>query len=84
MKLSIYAIRDNKTASFAAPMFEPTDGSMLRNMSDAVNNTDPKNPLYHHSEDFELFRLGTYDTDTATIESHAPTAITTATQLKRN
>ncbi|WNK14549.1 MAG: nonstructural protein [Microvirus sp.] len=83
MILKIYAIRDIKTASYANPMFEVTDGGMIRNLSDAVNSNEKGNNLYHHSDDFELFQLGTYDTETGLIEGQQPRSIITATQLKK-
>lgn len=83
MKLGIYAIRDIKTSSYGNPMFQPTDGSMIRDFSDAVNSKQEKNHLNDHSDDFELFKLGEYETDTGEITTHAPKSLITATQLKK-
>jgi hypothetical protein len=53
-------------------MFVPSIGIALRAFSDEVNRNDPNNQLYNHSDDFDLYDLGTFDDSTAEFEIKNP------------
>ena len=65
MKYGIYSIRDSKTG-FYPPMTDQSDQSAIRNFSYAVNNEGVMN---YSPKDFDLYRLGEFDTEDGTIES---------------
>ena len=83
MILHIYALRDIKLANFDRPMFMQTEGQMIRALTDQVNNADKDNALYMHPEDFELYELGTYDTDSGDFATKKPRQIAVASNLTR-
>lgn len=64
MLYGIYCVRDLKT-SFLSPTVDVNDASAVRNFSHAIIASD--NIMHTHRSDFELFKLGTFDTDTASI-----------------
>lgn len=72
MKLIICAIHDTKAEAFAQPMFFQAVGQAVRAFIDAVSDGDPKSNLANHPEDFNLFRIGTYDDQTGEIVPEAP------------
>ncbi len=65
MKLSIYAMRDQRTG-YLQPTFEQNDASAVRNFEHALMNTDSL--INSHTEDFSVYRLGEYDTCTGVIK----------------
>lgn len=67
MKLSAYSLRDTKAEVFAAPFFVPNDAIAIRLLSQLV--TDTRNDLGKYPQDFMLYRIGTYDTESAKLES---------------
>lgn len=64
MKFSAYSIRDSKTG-FLSPTFEVNDQVAMRNFSHAVSNSD--SVLFSHARDFDLYKIGTFDTDTGRL-----------------
>lgn len=64
MILGIFSVRDRQGESFATPMFIPMPGQAIRSFTDEVNRSADNNPLYMHPDDFDLYRLGAFDTDT--------------------
>lgn len=63
MLYKLYAVRDSKVG-FMMPTVELNDAVAQRNFAYAVNNNGTMN---YSPNDFDLFRLGTYDTDNAKI-----------------
>lgn len=68
MKLGIYVMRDQRT-SFMTPTFDMNDQSAIRNFEHALSRAD--SVFGTHSEDFSLYRIGSYDMDTGLIASEA-------------
>ena len=77
MKLQIFAVRDRATVQFGNPMFLVTSLQAIRSFADEINNKDTNNLLNKHPDDYDLYNLGTYDTDTGTFETHTPQQIST-------
>lgn len=65
MIFGVYAIRDVKTG-FLTPTVEQNDAVAQRNFSHAVQMSD--SVLFSHASDFALFKIGTYNSDTARLE----------------
>lgn len=66
MKYGCYVIKDIK-AGYLTPMFDQNDATAMRNFQRATMNT--QDVLYSHGSDFELYRIGEYDTDTGIIKT---------------
>lgn len=81
-QLNIYTIRDTKSGAYNVPQSFRTHGEAERFLSDQVNlNQDSL--IHRHPEDFDLFHLGSYDTDTGLITAlETPTHIVKALHLK--
>jgi len=65
----MYAVRDTATDQFGSIMLLINNGHAARSFTDQVNENDKNNPLYNHSEDYELYYLGDYNTDTGKIQT---------------
>lgn len=61
----VCSVRDRAADVYQAPFFVPSVGVAKRSFHDAINSSDPNNPMASHCEDFDLFSLGTYDDHTA-------------------
>jgi len=72
MILHIFAIRDRATDQFGNPMFMVSLGQAIRTFSDEVNRADKDNQLNAHSDDFDLYKFGTYTTDTGMFDTGVP------------
>lgn len=80
MKLKIYSLRDQKTDAFMNPIAMQTTGQLLRMLSDEVNKQDSL--VGQHPEDFELFEVGEYDTQTGTLTPCPPKSVIVLNELK--
>lgn len=68
MRLVIMCVRDIKAGAFGNPFFVSSVGQAERSFSDEINRVAEDNTMYKHPEDFELFELGSFETDTATMQ----------------
>jgi len=83
MELKVFSIFDSKMTTFQMPYFKLTLGATLRDFEDLVN--DPKTMAYNHSEDFQLYEIGTWDDQTALFTPKTPlTMVAAATEYKKD
>lgn len=82
MKLHIYAIKDRATDSFGNPMFFVASGQAIRSFTDEANRQDAQNMIYAHPDDFDLYELGTFETDTGKFETKTPELKTRGKEIK--
>lgn len=61
----VCAIRDAKSDAFMRPMFFQTTGQAIRSFQDEVNRPGEGNMLNAHPEDFELFKISSWDDGSA-------------------
>lgn len=69
MNLYMYSVLDTATAQFGAPLCFVAPGQASRWFTDAVNQADKDNQYYMHPDDFVLYAIGRFETDTAMFES---------------
>lgn len=81
MKLLMFAVKDRATEMFGNPMFLVSAGQAMRSFSDEVNRADPQNQLHAHPEDFDLYALGEFDTNTGDFQVGRPEKIAEARNL---
>lgn len=62
--MNIYSIRDLRTG-FLTPTYDINDAVAARNFAHAVMNSD--SVLLTHAADFDLYRIGTFDSETGRI-----------------
>ena len=85
MKLEIFAVRDRATDQYGTPMFLVTSGQAIRSFSDEVNrkeNGTERNMLAEHPEDYDLYLLGSYETNTGTFNCETPRQIAIGKDLR--
>jgi hypothetical protein len=75
MNLKVFAVRDRATVQFGTPMFLVSDGQAIRSFGDEVNRKSADNNLNAHPEDFDLYKLGSYDTETGLFVCSVPVQI---------
>lgn len=68
----VLAVRDRAIDAFGTPIFAQSVGQALRSFSDEVNRADPSNQMNHHPEDFDLYRLAEFETDTGEFTQTGP------------
>lgn len=72
MKFNMYAIQDIKTG-FMTPTLDVNDVSAARNFQSAIMQGTG---LYGtHPEDFRLFRIATYESDSGVVTTEEPMAL---------
>lgn len=69
MVFDVFAIRDVKSG-FLTPTIEQNGDMAIRNFHHACLNA--QSLFYTHPEDYSLYRIGTYDVETGTIEPAVP------------
>lgn len=74
MILSVYAMRD-ALSGFLTPTFEVNDQVAERNFVHAVTNAGLDSILSSHFDQFSLYRLGTFDTESGALTSELPVFI---------
>jgi hypothetical protein len=80
MELKIYAIRDVRTEAFLKPMFLQNAAVLERALLDARN--DENSTLSMHPQDYQVFKLGTYDDNSGEIWAEEPTFMFNVIEVK--
>lgn len=73
MILSMYSVRDALTG-FMTPVLEQNDASAMRNFRVACEQSGPS-LMYARSEQFSLYRVAHFDTDTGVLSPVVPPEI---------
>lgn len=68
MKYFILSVRDRAADVFGVPMFVASIGGAIRSFGDEVNRRAENNAIAAHPEDFDLYKLGTYDDAAASFD----------------
>lgn len=75
----LYSIRDNAT-KFYDVITDDNDRASTRSFSHAINN--PASLMFANPDDFALYCVGTFNTETGEITSELPTIICYGNQVK--
>lgn len=70
MRLMLFAVRDVRANCYMNPFAVDSIGRAMRSFEDEVNRPAEDNPLYKHPGDFELWQLGTFDTQSGEVDGH--------------
>lgn len=86
MKMKMFAVLDAKIGVFGSPFCDHRDESAVRSFSDAVNDgSNAGNMWFKHPEDFALYQIGDYDSETGTVVPlGALKCLVTASALKKD
>lgn len=82
MKLEIFAVRDRATDQFGNPMFLISSGQAIRSFTDEVNRADKDNQIYNHPDDFDLYYLGSFDTNVGSFDVNVPRMVIVGKEVK--
>lgn len=80
MVISVYCVRDS-LLGFGMPILRDNDSVASRAFDYDLNV--PNNPMASHPDDFQLYRIGSFDTDTGIITSESPVFIASASDFIR-
>jgi len=80
--MRLYSIYDTKAESWGNPVSIRTDAEAIRMFKVVAN--DDQSEIGKHPEDFMLFRVGTFNNETGSVEGLAGTCIAKALELKEN
>lgn len=83
MKMQVFAIWDSATNLYGNPMFLATAGQATRSLSDEVNRPAQDNQLYNHPEDFMLYHIADWDSESAQFNFMEKILIVRAQDLKK-
>lgn len=79
----IFSVKDRAADAFGRPLFVQSVGLAIRSFTDEVNRQAEDNQMYNHSDDFDLYELGTYDDNTGIIVCHdQPKQVAIGKQVK--
>jgi hypothetical protein len=79
----ICSVKDRAADAYGRPLFVPSVGLAIRSFSDEINRSADDNQMFHHSDDFDLYELGTFDDSTGIIECHVtPKQLALGKQVK--
>lgn len=81
MRLSVFAVYDEKAKSFLPPWFMPNTAMAVRTFGDCVN--DAEHQFGRHPADYTLFTFGSFDCLTGKFElAAARELVANGVQLK--
>lgn len=72
MKYNLYAIRDSKANYFWQPQPDLNDAVAKRGFAMMINSSDLKSITGFAPGDFDLYNIGTFDSDSGIVEAIIP------------
>lgn len=82
MLFGVYSVKDRAADAFGRPFFCPTDGVAIRGFMDEVSRNSEDNQFFQHPDDFDLFRLGSFDDSSGSFDLIEPKLLTLGKQVK--
>ena len=76
-----FAVKDLAVQAFGIPFLVRAQGEALRSFQDEANRTDEKSAIAQHPEDYELYKIASYDDQTGEIKGHEPELVARAKDL---
>lgn len=83
MIFQILCVRDRAADVFGTPSFHTSIGAAVRAFGDEINRAAQDNAFFNHPEDFDLYKLGTYDDSMGRFEVTTPVQVSIGKDLKR-
>jgi hypothetical protein len=82
MKYLVFTVRDRATDQYGSPMFLISVGQAVRSFTDEVNRADATNGLFAHPDDFDLYTLGSWDSDSGLFDAGVPQMVVAGKSVK--
>jgi len=67
MVKTIVVLKDTAAQVFSQPMFVPTTAVAVRSLREEMSNPNATSDVARHPDDFELYNIGTYSEDDASL-----------------
>lgn len=83
MIFQVCAVRDRVVDAFNSPFVVTSVGQAIRTFGDEVNRKQEDNPLSKHPEDFDLYKLGTWDSESGLFDCGVPKQVAVGKDLVR-
>lgn len=77
----IYTILDTKAESYSQPVFAVNDAVATRLFSASVNRHEDTD-LFHHPEDYQLYRIGEWNAAEGRVHGHEGVCIARGQDVK--
>lgn len=72
--LAIFSVLDRKLREFGPLVADRTEESMLRSLATAIRGA-PEQMMSKYPEDFDLYRIGSFDPETGVMTSDGPVLV---------
>lgn len=82
MNVKVFSVFDTKLAVFGNIWNDSTAAAAIRGFSDMVNDPNPRNQWRNHPEDFALYQVAEFDTDSGRMTEMLPVNLCTASSVK--
>ncbi|WNK14705.1 MAG: nonstructural protein [Microvirus sp.] len=83
MIFKVIAVRDRATDTFGNPFYVSALGQAIRSFSDEINRPAEDNGLNKHPDDYDLYVLGSYDSESGLFDCSTPRQIAVGKELVR-
>lgn len=83
MEMIVVSVKDSAANAFMRPFFVPSTAVAIRSFTDEINRKSEDNPMYAHSEDYELYDLGEFNEDDGSFDTHMPILLVRGKDVKR-
>lgn len=82
MKKILCCVEDRKAEQFGPVLGYANDADAIRSFVDAVNTPRDDSMVYLHPDDFDIIRIGVYDTDDGIVVSEVHRRLLTGNEAK--
>lgn len=82
MRYVVCVIRDSATDDYGVPYTFKTTGEAVRTFTDLVNRPDQNSQVFNHPEDFELFKIAEYESNTGEFTPEVPRSLGRGADVK--
>lgn len=73
MDWTVFSICDGKAGSWLPPFFARSEGSAIRSLMNALS--DVNSDFSKYPEDYTLYRIGTFNDDSGSLDGYSPVAV---------
>jgi len=81
LSMALFSIWDNKAKFHSTPWFSPNDDTAIREFVRVVN--DGSSAINASPDDYTLFRIGTFDSDTGLITAEDKKLLSLGTDVRQ-
>lgn len=72
MRMQVYSLFDRASSAFGGPVLAVNDALMRRSLSELLVEDQGRSNLSRYPDEFDVYLIGTFDTDTGALVAQAP------------